>query len=108
MRLYRIEIRVGLSSIKLFVCPHYRYQVFGLGEVDDVMCVAGEHVYGFYLVATYFELYHLVGAYLAFLYKSVTTHHYKELPFAVVPMLSFGDAGFRDVYAHLSNVFRLQ
>ena len=41
--LYRLEEGVRVAGIKGLVGPHHRHQVFGVGQIDDVVGVAGEH-----------------------------------------------------------------
>ena len=50
---YFIKIGVGALRIENFVAIHDGDEVLGVGEVDDVVGVAGEHDDGLDLVATH-------------------------------------------------------
>ena len=56
----------------------------------------------FNLISRNFKIQHFICADLAFLNQSVTGNNDKEFPLGMMPMLSFRDAGFRDIYAELS------
>lgn len=51
---YFIKIGIWLIRVEYLVAVHYCQQVFGVGEVDDVVCVTREHDDRLYLVATNF------------------------------------------------------
>ena len=70
-----------MVRVKLLICPHDRYQVLGIGQVDDVVRVAGEHMNGFDLVAADLKFEHLVTADPALLNKSVPRHNNEKFPF---------------------------
>ena len=101
---YRIEVGIWLIRVEYLVAVHYCYQVFGVGEVDDVVCVTREHDDRLYLVATYFIVQHFVCAFLAELDESVTCHNDKLFPFGIVPMLTFSDTRLGDIDAYLTTV----
>ena len=71
------------------------------------MRVAREHDNRLYFVATHLIIKNIISAFFAELDKSMTTHHYKLFPLCVVPMFTFSDARFGDVYAHLSAIQRV-
>ena len=54
------------------------------------------------------ELYDFIRADLSFLNQSMARDYNKELPLAVMPMLPFGNARFRDVHTELPMVCRFQ
>ncbi len=56
----------------------------------------------FDLVSRNLKVKHLICADLAELNQSVTCDNDKEFPFGVMPMLSFGNAGFGDIHAELT------
>ena len=97
-----------MVRVKGLVCPHDCYQVLGIGQVNDVVRVAGEHVYGLDFVAAHFEFDHFVGADLAFLNQGASAHHDKEFPLGVVPVFALGDSRLGHVHAELAAVHRLQ
>ena len=103
---YRIKIGIWLIGVKDFVAIHYCYEVFGVGEVDDVVSVAREHDDRLYLVAADFivEDFGSGVVLVAELDESVTADYDELFPLGVVPMLTFGDAGLGDVDAYLSAV----
>ena len=53
-------------------------------------------------IAANVEVQNFVAANFALLYKPCTRYHYKEFPLAMVPVLTFGNAGFRDVNRSLT------
>ena len=71
------------------------------------MGVAGKHVDALDVVAAHLELDHLVGADLPFLDEAVAAHYDEELPFGVMPMLTFGNARFANVDGDLTAVQRM-
>lgn len=101
---YWIEIGIGLIGIKDFVAVHYCYKVFGVGEVDDVVGVAGEHDDTLDFVTTHLVVEDFIGAFLAELDEAVARDDDKLFPLGVVPMLTFGDTRLRDVDAYLATV----
>lgn len=101
-----------MLRIEYFVAVHYGNEVFGFGEIYDVVCIAGKHDYGLDPVSTDFVLSDFglsVRAYLVgtgvfgpHLDEAVAFDYDELFPFGVVPMLAFGDAGFGDIDADLS------
>ena len=93
-----LKKRIRLPGVKHFVTVHYCDEVFGVGEVDDVVGVAGEHVDALDVVASDFELddFAFGVVEVALLNEAVVRDHNEELPLGVVPMLAFGDTGVAD------------
>ena len=79
-------------------------EVFGIGEVDDVVGIAGEHDDGLDFVTTHLIVEDFVRALLAELDEAVARDDDELFPLGVVPMLALGDTWLRDVDAHLSAV----
>ena len=100
------EEGVGLVGVEDFVAVHDGHEVFGVAEVDDVMCVAWEHVDGLDVVAVYFpfEDFAFRVIEVTLLDEAVTFDDDELLPFGMVPVLTLGDAGLADVDADLSIV----
>lgn len=99
-----VKVGVGPVRIEYLVAVHDGDEVFGVGEVDDVVGVTGEHDDGLDFVATNFIVQHFVGTFLAELDEAVARDDDELFPLGVVPMLTFGDTRLRDVNAHLSAV----
>lgn len=99
-----VKVGVGPVRIEYLVAVHDGDEVFGVGEVDDVVGVAGEHDDGLDFVTTNFIVQHFVCAFLAELDEAVARDDDKLFPLGVVPMLTLGDAGLGDVDAYLSAV----
>ena len=97
-----------MVRVKGLVRPHDRDKIFGIGQVDNIVRVTGQHVHGFDLFAAHLEFYDLVGADLAFLNQGAAAHHDKEFPLGVVPMFALGDSRLGNVHAELAAVRRLQ
>ena len=104
MLLYWFKISIRLLGIENFITIHHRHKVLGLGEIDDIVSIAGEHVNGFYLVARDFKVEDLIGAYLSLLDEALTANYDEEFPLGVVPVLALSDARLGDVDADLSAV----
>lgn len=99
-----VKVGVGPVRIENLVAVHDGDEVFGVGEVDDVVGVAGEHDDGLDFVTTNFIVQHFVCAFLAELDEAVARDDDELFPLGVVPMLSLGDTWLRDVDAYLSAV----
>lgn len=50
-----LKVSIRLVGVKYLIAVHHRDEVFGLTEVDDVMCVAWEHVDALDVVARDFK-----------------------------------------------------
>lgn len=72
------------------------------------MGIAGKHVDCFDLIPGYFEFQDLLCSDLPLLDQAMAGDYDEKLPFAVVPVLAFGDAGFGNVHADLTAFFGLQ
>ena len=99
---------VGVQRVKCFIGPHKGDKIFCFAEINNVMCIAGQHVHGFYFFTGYMEIQHLVAADSSRLNKALSRHYDKELPLAVVPVLALGNTGQRDIYTELTVVCRFQ
>ena len=94
-----------MIRVKLFVCPHQGNEVFGVGQVDDVVRPAGDHVDGFDFFAAHLERDLLVRVDIAFLDQRSAADDDEKLPLAVVPVLTLGYSGLADVDAELTAVY---
>ena len=104
--LNRFKKSIRFVGIEHLVAIHHSYQIFGLGEVDDVVSIAREHMDSLDVVTRDFPLQHTaIGIVeVALLDKAVTRHHNELLELGVVPVLALGDAGLGDVDAHLTGI----
>lgn len=95
-----------MSRIKDLIAIHHRDEVLRVGEVDDVMRIARQHVDALDVVARDLEFNHLPFGVVqvTLLDEAVATDHDEELPLGVVPVLSLGDARLADVDAHLATI----
>ena len=95
-----------MRRIKDFIAIHHRDEVLRVGEVDDVVRIAGQHVDALDIVTRDFKFNHLAlgVVQVALLDEAVATDHDEKLPLGVVPVLSLGDARLADVDAHLATV----
>ena len=103
---HRIEVGIGFVGIEDFVAVHDGHEVFGLGEVDDVVGVAREHVDRLDSVAGDFPFQDLAGGVIEvpLLDEAVALDHDELLEFGVVPMLSLRNARLGNVNRHLAGV----
>ena len=69
---YFIKIGGGALRIENFVAIHDGDEVLGVGEVDDVVGVAGEHDDGLDFVAAHFVVPDFIRSLLAELNKAMT------------------------------------
>lgn len=99
-----VKVGIGAVRIEYLVAVHDGDEVFGIGEVDDVVGVTREHDDGLDFVTTHLVVEDFVGAFLAELDEAVARNDDKLFPLGVVPMLALGDTRLRDVDAHLSAV----
>ena len=97
-----------MGGVERLIGPHDGDERVGIGEIDDVVGVAGEHVDGLDVVAADIKLYHLVGTNLALLDEGMAADNDEELPLGVVPMLALSDAREGDVDAELAAVGRAE
>ena len=97
-----------MGGVERLVGPHDGDERVGVGEIDDVVGVAGEHVHSLDAVVTDVKLYHLVGANLSLLDEGMAADNDEELPLGVVPMLALGDTRAGDVDTELAAVGRAQ
>ena len=91
--------KVSIRSVRVeeLIGPHEGDERLGVGEVDDVVGVAGEHVDGLDFVAGDLEVQDLVGVDAALLDEGAAGDHDEELPFGVMPMLPLRDAGVGNI-----------
>lgn len=99
-----VKVGVGPVRIEYLVAVHDGDEVFGVGEVDDVVGVTGEHDDGLDFVTTHLVVEDFVGAFLAELDEAVARDDDELFPLGVVPMLALGDTRLRNVDTHLSAV----
>ena len=45
-----------MIGVEDFVAVHDRHEVFGIGEIDDIVSVTGQHDYCLYPVSAYFVI----------------------------------------------------
>lgn len=93
-----------MVRVKDLVAGHDRHQIFRLGQVDDVVGPAGDHMDRLDLIPGNLKLHRLAGVDVPLLNQAVTGHDDEQLPFGVVPVLPLGDAGAADVDGHLAAV----
>jgi len=107
-----VEVGVWFIGVEDLVAVHDCDEVLGVGEVDDVVGIAGEHDDGldpvaidFIVeddwVAVFVELV-FCRVFRAELDEAVAADDYELLPLGVVPVLALGDAWFADVDADLA------
>ena len=94
--------------IKRFICPHDGDEIFGLGEVDDVVRVAGEHLNSGDFFTGHLKFDDFAAADSALLNQTVTGNDDENFRLGVVPVLAADNAGAGDVDGDLSCVLRLQ
>lgn len=114
MRLDLLVVGVWILGVEGLVGPHDRHEVLGVGQVGYGVRVAGDHLHGAHVGATYHVLVH--GERVAI---GVLPHlpqfdvrgagdHQEPLPLAHVPVVALGDAWFGNVNRDLAALGRAQ
>ena len=93
-----------MVRVKDLVAGHDRHQIFRLGQVDNVVGPAGDHMDRLDLIPGNLKLHRLASVDVPLLNQAVTGHDDEQLPLGVVPVLALGDAGAADVDGHLAAV----
>ena len=101
---YWFKVSIRFIWVEDFVTVHYCHKILSIGQVDNVVGITWKHVYCLYLITTYLKVENFVGIDAALLNKTVTADYDEELPFGIVPVLTFGDAWLADVDADLTAV----
>ena len=103
---HRFKIGIRFIRIEDLVAVHHGHQVLGVGEVDDVVGVAGEHVDGLDVVAGDLPFQDLAFGVVEvpLLDEAVALDHDELLELGVVPVLALGDAGLGDVDGDLAGI----
>ncbi len=96
-----------MIGVKYLVAVHHCHEVFGVGEVDDVVGVAGQHDDRLDFISAHLVFNHLIRPLLAHLDQAVALHHDELFPLAVVPVLALGYTRLGDVDANLPAVGRV-
>ena len=108
LSLNRNLITKGIWSlwIEVLIAVHYCYEIFGIGEVDDIVGVTGEHDYTLNLLTRHFifENLSIRVSFIAKLDESMTADYDKLLPFGVVPVLALSNSRFGDINTDLTTV----
>ncbi len=99
-----VKVGVGPVRIEYLVAVHNGDEVFGIGEVDDIVGVTREHDDGLDFVTTHLVVEDFICAFLTELDEAVARDDDELFPLGVMPMFTLGDAGFGDVDAYLSAV----
>ena len=86
-----------MLRVKGLVAGHNRYQILRLGQVDDIVRPAGNHMDGLDLIAGNLKLHRLTSVDISLLNQTVTGHYDEQFPLAVVPVLPLSDARMADV-----------
>ncbi len=104
-----------MVRVEDLVGPHQRYEVFGLAQIDYVVCISRQHVHGLdiCLALCFVEACTClacleVDAQLAFLDQPMAAYYDEELPLAVVPALALRDFRLQNVYGELDVVCGLE
>ena len=86
-----------MVRFKRLITPHESDEVIGVGEIHDVMSIAGYHLYNLDFVARYFEVQYFIRADFTKLDKTMTADYDEFLIYGVMPVLPLGDSGFGNV-----------
>ena len=96
-----------MVRVKNLVAGHDRHQIFRLGQVDNVVGPAGNHVNSFNLITGNLKLHSLISVDIPLLNQAVTGHHDEQLPLGVVPVLPLSDTRAADIDGNLPTVCRV-
>ncbi len=86
-----------MITVNDFVRPHDGEEVFGLGKINYVVPISGEHMHCLNLTSAHLKLNHFVCSDFRLLDKTATDYHDERLPLGAMLVLFFCDARFRDV-----------
>ena len=93
-----------MLRIKAFIGPHHGHQILRIAQIDDIVCIARQHMHRLDLFSGHFEFDHFIGPDLSFLDQGMTGYDDEDLPLAVVPVLYFRNAWFRNIDTVLSMI----
>ena len=68
------------------------------------MSITRKHYDGLHFLSAHFIVKNLVSTFFPELDESVTTDNNKQLPFGIMPVLTFGYTRFRNIYTYLTAV----
>ena len=97
-----------MLCIKRFIRPHDSNEIFGLGEVDDVVRVAGKHLHSGDFFTGHLKFDDFAAADSTLLNQTVTGNDDENFGLGVVPVLAADDTGAGNVDGDLPCVLCLQ
>ena len=83
-----------MIRVEDFIAEHHRDKVLCIREINNIMGIAWQHMNALDVLTCYFEFYYLSRSNLPFLNESMACYDNEELPFCVMPVLSFRYAWF--------------
>ena len=96
-----------MARVENLIASHNSYQILGVGDVDNIMRPARDHVDCFYFVSGHFKFYQLTGINISLLDQAMAMNHNELLPFGIVPVLAFRNTRFADIDGNLTTVCRM-
>ena len=105
---HRLEEGVRVIRVEQLVRPHQGDEVLSVAEVDDVVRPARDHMHGLDLLSRNLKADLFVRVDIALLDPRAAADDDEELPLTVMPVLTLGDPGLRDIHAELTVIGGLQ
>ena len=102
--LHFFRIRIRPIRVKRLIGPHKGHQIFCFRQIDDIVGIARQYLYYFYLIATNLKIQHFIRSDFPELNQTVTADYHKLFVLRMVPVLSFRNSRLRDVYRELPPV----
>ena len=91
-----------MAGIKALVCPHHSHQILCLGQIDDVMGIAREHMDCLNVLTGRLELYYLVIPNFSLLNQPMTRYYDEKFPLGVMPVLTLSNTRLCDIDGDLT------
>lgn len=104
MLLHLLKKSIRMIGVKLLVRPHEGDEVLGLAEIYDIMRPTGDHVNGLDLLTADFKVDFFVRMDITLLDQRATADDNEKLPLRIMPVLTLGDTGLRNIHAELTVV----
>ena len=87
-----LEESIRVIGIKDLIRSHDVHKILHLGQIYDIMDIAGQHVNSLNAITTHLKLDKFISTDLAFLNEVMSSNNDEEFPLAVVPMLPLCDS----------------
>lgn len=105
--LYYLKESIRPFRIKDFIAGHNRNQIFGMGQINNIMSPSGNHVDSFDPISTYLKFHSLSGIDIPLLDQAMSMHYNKLFPLGIMLVLALGDSRFTDINGNLAAILSM-